>query len=198
MEKNKILDYITKLQQFEKTLNGDTTNTSFIDELNSTLQSLSSEINTESISSFILDVKVKKLSDDAVIPSYSKDGDAGMDLTVTRIISETEYNITYGYDIAFEIPRGYVGLLFPRSSVRNKNLVLSNCVGVIDSGFRGEIQTTFKKISCVDNEYLEPKYYIGERACQIIILPYPRIRIIESKELSDSERGDGGFGSTGK
>ena len=92
-----------------------------------------------------------------------------------------------------EIPQGYVGLIFPRSSVRNQDLLLTNCVGVIDSGYRGELQATFKKTNGLDST----KYNVGDRGAQIIILPYPQVFMVESDELSDTERGTGGFGSTG-
>jgi dUTP pyrophosphatase len=138
-------------------------------------------------------VKVKKLSPNAVVPSYSKFGDAGMDLTITSEISNTTFDVSYGFGIAMEIPDGYVGLVFPRSSVRNQDLLLTNCVGVIDSGYRGEIQATFKKTNRLDSL----KYNVGDRGAQIIILPYPQVTMVESNELSDTERGAGGFGSTG-
>ncbi len=139
-------------------------------------------------------VKVKKLSDNAVIPSYSKVGDAGMDLTITREIENTSFSVSYGFGISMEIPKNFVGLVFPRSSVRNQDLILSNCVGVIDSGYRGEIQATFKKTNGLDSI----KYKVGDRGAQIIILPYPQVKMVESDELSDTERGTGGFGSTGQ
>jgi dUTP pyrophosphatase len=91
-------------------------------------------------------LKFKKLNDTAVIPSYAKPGDAGMDLVATSIISNTTFDVTYGTGIAMEIPKGFVGLVFPRSSIRKTDLALTNSVGVIDSGYRGEIQATFKKI----------------------------------------------------
>ena len=141
-----------------------------------------------------LKINVKKLSPSAVIPTYSKEGDAGMDLTIDREIENTSFSVSYGFGIAMEIPQGYVGLVFPRSSVRNQDLILSNCVGVIDSGYRGELQATFKKTNGLDSI----KYKVGERGAQILILPYPRIEFNEAETLSNSERGDGGFGSTGK
>ena len=141
-------------------------------------------------------VKIKKLVKEAVIPVYAKDGDAGMDLTITSIISETTTDVTYGFGIALEIPKNYVGLVFPRSSVRKYDLSLTNCVGVIDSGYRGEIQATFKKTSWLKGDSSD-KYVVGDRGSQIIILPYPKVSMVESEELSDTERGDGGFGSTG-
>ena len=154
-----------------------------------------------------MEVKIKKLKPNAVIPTYAKDGDAGMDLVATSIISDTPEQITYGMGIALEIPKGFVGLIFPRSSVRKTGLDLSNAVGVIDSGYRGELQATFNKVFGGDRFYDETKntedtsnnfYKIGDRIAQIMIIPYPPIEFMEVDELSDSERGDGGFGSTGK
>lgn len=139
-----------------------------------------------------MQIKIKKLHQNAVIPKYSKTGDAGVDLTVTTINDEP-YQITYGFGIAIEIPHGYVGLIFPRSSVKKTDLVLSNSVGVIDSGYRGEIMAVFKKLS----GSVSKKYYIGDRAVQLIILPYPKIEFEEVEKLSETERGSGGFGSTG-
>ena len=92
-------------------------------------------------------VNIKKIHPEAVIPSYAKAGDAGMDLIATSIISETPSQITYGLGISLEIPKGFVGLVFPRSSIRKTGLQLSNSVGVIDSGYRGELQATFNKIT---------------------------------------------------
>ena len=154
-----------------------------------------------------MEVKIKKLNPKAVIPSYAKVGDAGMDLVATSIISDTPEQITYGMGIALEIPEGFVGLIFPRSSVRKTGLDLSNAVGVVDSGYRGELQATFNKVFGGDRFYDETKlteitshdfYKVGDRIAQIMIIPYPPIEFKEVDELSDSERGEGGFGSTGK
>lgn len=142
-------------------------------------------------------VKIKKLSPDAIIPSYAKDGDAGMDLVATRVISDNLGLVTYGTDIAIEIPKGFVGLIFPRSSIRKTNLQLSNSVGVVDSGYRGEIQATFNKIQGV-TDYVRERYMVGDRICQIMIIPHPTIEFEEVEELNNTERGEGGFGSTGK
>ena len=139
-------------------------------------------------------VKIKKLSELAVIPSYAKDGDAGMDLIATSIISDTSTQITYGLGIALEIPNGFVGLVFPRSSIRKTDLSLTNCVGVIDSGYRGELQATFRKHKGVAST----TYEVGDRVAQIMIIPHPPIEFDAVDELSDTERGEGGFGSTGK
>jgi dUTP pyrophosphatase len=204
MDKKEAEEYLKKLEEFEKTINSEDDeenfDLNFIEEINTLLSKLEGEINknenikTESIiNNFTLDIKVKKLHPNAVIPSYSKVGDAGMDLTITKEIENTSFSVSYGFGIAMEIPKGYVGLVFPRSSVRNQDLILSNCVGVIDSGYRGELQATFKKTQGLDSI----KYKVGERGAQIIILPYPTIYMTEVPELSDTERGSGGFGSTG-
>ena len=135
-------------------------------------------------------VKIKKLHQDAVIPSYAKDGDAGMDLTAVDV-SASSGHITYHTGLAIEIPRWHVGLLFPRSSVYKTGQSLSNCVGVIDSGYRGEIMMKFT-LSPTGQDYK-----IGDRIGQIVIFPYPKIEFEEVKELTQSVRGDAGFGSTG-
>lgn len=139
-------------------------------------------------------VNIKKLNENAVIPSYAKDGDAGMDLIATSIISETDTQITFGIGLALEIPKGFVGLVFPRSSIRKTDLSLTNSVGVIDSGYRGELQATFRK----EKGVISKKYEVGERIAQIMIIPHPPINFVEVDELSTTERGEGGFGSTGK
>lgn len=206
MDKGEAEEYLKKLQDLEKNINSDDEediDLNFIGELNELLTKLDQEFKTDTITKQTTNkvsmnegvlVKVKKLDSNAVVPSYSKVGDAGMDLTITREIENTSFSVSYGFGIAMEIPKGFVGLVFPRSSVRNQELVLSNCVGVIDSGYRGELQATFKKTNGLDSL----KYKVGERGAQIIILPYPQVFMTEVPELSDSERGEGGFGSTGK
>ncbi len=144
-----------------------------------------------------MQVRIKKLSPEAIIPSYAKTGDAGMDMVATKVIGENLGSITYGTDIAMEIPEGFVGLIFPRSSIRKTNLQLSNSVGVVDSGYRGEIQATFNKIQGIDNVERD-SYKVGDRICQIMIIPHPSIEFEEVEELNNTERGEGGFGSTGK
>lgn len=140
-----------------------------------------------------MEVRIKKLHPDAVIPTYAKDGDVGMDLTATSISLDPQGNVVYGTGLAFEIPYGYVGLVFPRSSLSRKDLVLSNSVGVIDSGYRGEVTFKFKRTKSPATGY-----EVGDRIGQIIIMPYPKIEFVESDELSETERGTGGYGSTGK
>jgi dUTP pyrophosphatase len=137
----------------------------------------------------MVQIKIKKLSDEAVVPKYAKEGDAGLDL-VAISKRETEKFIEYGTGLAFEIPLGYAGFIFPRSSVSKKDLVLANSVGVVDSGYRGEFLVRFKKLG-------EEEYEVGERVAQVVIMKLPEVEIEEVLELSNSERGEGGFGSTG-
>ena len=146
-------------------------------------------------------VRIKKLNEGAIVPSYSKQGDAGMDLTAISISKDNVGNITYHTGLAIEIPEGYVGLLFPRSSVSKKQQFLTNGVGVIDSSYRGEIMAKFKPVMGSYETILElfesNEYEIGDRVVQLLIIPYPQIELEEVEELSSSERGHGGFGSTG-
>lgn len=142
-----------------------------------------------------MQIRVKKLHEDAVIPVYSKPGDAGLDLTAISMQKDNYDNITYGTGLAIEIPEGYVGLIFPRSSNSKTDLYLTNHVGVIDSGYRGEIMFKYRPVNGLLNAKI---YHIGDRIGQLIIMPYPQIELVETAELSDTERGEGGFGSTGK
>lgn len=138
-------------------------------------------------------INVKKLSDNAVVPKYAKDGDAGLDLVATSK-DENLMFVEYGTGLAFEIPEGHVGLIFPRSSISKYHLNLANSVGVVDSGYRGEVKVRFKKTSTTAHETL---YNVGDKVCQLVVLPYPKVVLEEVSELSNTERGDGGFGSSG-
>ena len=146
-------------------------------------------------------VNIKKLSDSAVIPTKAHNTDAGFD--ITAITKEFEHLpdgqkiISYGTGLAIEIPNNYVGLIFPRSSIYKKSLTLANCVGVIDSGFIGEIKFKFK-IDSGSRPMYGATYDIGDRVGQLIIIPYPEIEFNEVDSLKDTKRGSGGYGSTGK
>ena len=162
-------------------------------------------------------IKTKVLDKSIEMPKlgYAKDGDAGIDLIATSKWFDEFGNACYGTNRAFEIPKGFVGLIFPRSSNAKQQLLLSNSVGVIDSGYRGEVMLKFKssvssfslktlfklifnpdaKITIISNHSVS--YSIGDRIGQIIILPYPQIEFEEAEELSETERGNGGYGSTG-
>lgn len=153
-----------------------------------------------------MEIRIKKIRDNAVMPQKAHATDAGFDLVATSKEYDRNGNVVYGTGLAFEIPDGYVGLLFPRSSNAKKDLILSNSVGVIDSGFRGEISFKFKPCAKFDEYHLtwlkdtneSTLYNVGDRIGQIIIMPYPEIEFVEADKLSETERGEGGYGSTGK
>lgn len=140
-----------------------------------------------------ISVKIKRLTENAVIPKYAKPGDAAMDLVATTKEWDAEKEkIVFGTGLAFEIPEGYVGLIYPRSSICKTNIALSNCVGVIDSGYRGEVKFFF-----TPGSRPRKNYDVGDRIGQIMIVPYPKVYFQEVNELSSTERGEGGFGHTG-
>lgn len=125
------------------------------------------------------------------MPTKAHDDDAGFDLYVSRACHEMGLWVCHS-DIAFEIPNGYVGLVFPRSSISKTDMRLANSVGVIDAGYRGEVSAKF------DCNPTGKRYQTGDRFAQIIFIPYPNITLQESDELTDTQRGDGGYGSSGK
>lgn len=139
-------------------------------------------------------IQFKKLVPQAQKPKFGKPGDAGADLVATSVELK-DNQVIYGTGLAVEIPEGMVGLVFPRSSVRNYDLFMSNSVGVIDSGYRGEIMVTFnvKNPSGIQEIYTE-----GDRIAQLVIMPVPLIQYKEVDELSETQRGEQGHGSTGK
>ena len=147
-----------------------------------------------------MEVKIKKLVEGAVIPSYAKPGDAGLDLTAVRYDYKKDIDChVYGTGIAVEIPEGYVGLVYPRSSNRKTDAYMPNSVGIIDSGYRGEIMVSFKLRDYKEGQIqqLFKPYEVGDRIAQLIIVPYPKIEFKVVDELSTTERGEGGHGSTG-
>jgi dUTP pyrophosphatase len=137
-------------------------------------------------------VKFKKLDEEGVTPTYAKPGDAGLDLTAIEGSTDPRGIYTYKTGIAVEIPEGFMGLIFPRSSVYKQDLILSNSIGVIDSGYRGEIIIKYRETKPY------PSFFVkGERVAQLIILPVPYVTLIEVEELTETARGEGGHGSTG-
>tara|TARA_R110000824_G_scaffold23943_1_gene84788 strand:- start:32 stop:448 length:417 start_codon:yes stop_codon:yes gene_type:complete len=136
-------------------------------------------------------LQFKKLKEEALVPDYANQGDAGLDLTAISLKMEDGY-WEYGTGLSIEIPKGFVGLLFPRSSISKKDQFLRNSVGVIDSGYRGEVKLRMSVPAIGES------YGIGEKIGQLIILEIPMLKVIEVDELDESERGAGGFGSSGK
>lgn len=145
-----------------------------------------------------LTVKIKKLVPEALIPAYAHYGDAGMDITCTSIEYDDKNDcIMYHTGLAFEVPEGYVMLIFPRSSNRKTNFYLANHVGVLDSTYRGELMMAYKRRDKEPYNIKEVPYQVGDRIGQIMILPYPTVYYDVVEELSETDRGEGGFGSTG-
>ena len=142
-------------------------------------------------------VRIKKLDENAIVPTYGSAFAAGADLyactgeTVTINPHETKLIHT---GIAMEIPTGYAGLIYARSGIASKRgLAPANKVGVVDSDYRGEIMVA------LHNHSSEPQSIDnGERIAQLVIAPYVVADFVVSDELDDTERGEGGFGSTGK
>ena len=139
-------------------------------------------------------LKFKKLVENAVVPNKATSGSNGFDLTATSKEWHDEFQAyVYGTGVAFEIPKGYVGLLLPRSSVRKYDLIMANCVGVIDSDYRGEIMATFKA-----TDPFEKEYEIGDKICQLVVVPAPEFELKEVDKLSETERGTKGHGEADK
>lgn len=143
-------------------------------------------------------VRFRKLRQAAKEPVRGSEWAAGWDLTACAVGFDDENDvIVYSTGIAVEIPRGYVGLLFSRSSIYKKNLVQTNCVGVIDADYRGEILVKFALRS--GRGANGPRIYdAGDRIVQLVIVPVPEVAWLESETLSETARGTGGYGSTGR
>lgn len=144
-----------------------------------------------------MELKFKRLKDSAVLPIRGTKGAAGIDLTCTDITTTlneaNQLMLVYHTDLAVEIPEGYVGLLIPRSSIWKKSLWLTDNVGVIDSDYRGEIMAIMKATT----DAVPAIYKKGERFCQLVVVPIADYTIVESSELTPTNRGENGYGSTG-
>ena len=166
-------------------------------------------------------VKLKKIHPSVPTPCYAKAGDAGMDLTaISRELFTSDDcadYVEYDTGISVEIPSGYVGLVFPRSSNTKVDMTLGNSVGIIDSTYRGSIKLRYKidgtyesvelseiyerEAHCYNNNgdaFMQLIHKVGDRVGQLIIIPYPQIEWEVVNELSETERGEKGFGSTNK
>ena len=143
-----------------------------------------------------MELNFKRLDDKAIMPIRAHESDAGLDLTAVDITLEPndcgQTVVVYHSGLAVEIPEGYVGLLFPRSSIAKKSIFMTNGVGVIDSGYRGEIMAKMH----VTTDAAPAVYKVGEKFAQLIVMPLQSITIKEVVDLSDSERGEGGYGSS--
>lgn len=134
-------------------------------------------------------LKVRKLDPGAVIPSFATDGSAAFDLVATKREGQL-----FKTGLAFEVPPGHVMLIFSRSGMGfNDNTRLANCVGVIDSDYRGEVKV---KLTRDDDRPLDARS--GDKIAQGVVIKLPKIELVEVDELSETARGENGFGSTGK
>lgn len=146
-----------------------------------------------------MDVRIRKLRDDAIQPTYGTTGAACFDLYVPAYAGEYWLqpgdSATVSTGMAFEVPEGHVMLVFSRSGHGfNFDTRLANCVGVIDSDYRGEVMVKLTR----DREYGEELCVRGgDRIAQAMVVPFPRVTFLEVGGLSMTERGTGGFGSTG-
>lgn len=143
-----------------------------------------------------LTIRFKKTLENGQEPTRAHASDAGYDLyaaTVTHDLTSNHVIVDFG--IAVEIPTGYVGLLFCRSSVSGTNCFLRNHVGVIDSGYRGSITAKF---GVLDHFPSARSFQPNDRVAQLMVLPVPTVTFSCVSELSESDRGTGGYGSTGK
>ena len=141
-------------------------------------------------------IKYKKLSDNAKAPFRKHSDDAGFDLQATSVkYHEADRKYEYGVGLAFDIPKGYWGDLRPRSSIHKTGMVLSNSCGVLDRNYRGEVKAFFYKVG----RHVKP-YEVGDRILQLIIANADpqEVEFVEVEDLEETQRNDGGFGSTGK
>ncbi len=127
-------------------------------------------------------------------PAYAKQGDAAFDLFLNieeAITLQPDQTVKIGCGIAMEIPEGHFGMVVPRSSLSKRNLMMANTLGIIDSGYRGEILTVIRNIGTTP-EVLNPQ----DRLFQMAIIPFTQVTFNSVENLSDTDRGEGGFGST--
>lgn len=144
-----------------------------------------------------MEVKIKKLRETATIPTRGSEQAAGYDLyadIAEPVVLKPHTTAKIGTGLAFDIPDGYFGAIFARSGLATKqNLRPSNCVGVCDSDYRGEYIVAIHNDSN-EERTIQPK----DRIAQLVVMPYLPVEFVEVEELSETERGAGGFGSTGK
>ena len=139
-------------------------------------------------------MKVKLMNEYAQLPTRGSKDAAGLDLYCPfhiKVPADSQKKIPLG--LAVEIPKGYMGLLVPRSSMSKTPLRCANSIGVIDADYRGELSIVYENVSCKDYEVAR-----GDRIAQLIIVPIAIVDVEEAQTLSETERGDGGYGSTGK
>ena len=140
-------------------------------------------------------VPIKILSRDAQIPHMAYNGDAGVDLrSVERIVLEPQERAMVATGLAIALPEGYAGFVLPRSGLAAKHgISIVNAPGLIDSNYRGELKVILLNTDPNESFTIE----IGDRIAQLIVMPVPTINFEQVKELTESQRGESGFGSSG-
>jgi dUTP pyrophosphatase len=141
-------------------------------------------------------IKVKRHSDKAHLPKFETKGSAGADLVAVHIIKNGLFSVWYDCEIRTEIPEGYVGLVFPRSSISNKPLMLAYSVGVVDSDCRGTYQVRFNRTFW--GIFSRKQYEVGNRIAQLVIVKLPTVEYKDVKTLNVTKRGTKAYGYTGK
>lgn len=139
-------------------------------------------------------IQFQLLHPESRLPTRATDGSAGLDLYCHDYKPYGDRMLEYFTGVAVAIPEGYVGLVFPRSSISGTNMRLANCVGVIDADFRGEIRLRFDVLNYPDSAI---DYDVGDKIGQLLIVPSPQFSPVAVDKLPATGRGDGGFGSTG-
>jgi dUTP pyrophosphatase len=142
----------------------------------------------------VIELPIRRLRDDAIVPARAYDGDAGLDLTACeRVELGPGERATVGTGLAVAIPDGYAGFVQPRSGLAAKNgLTIVNTPGLVDSGYRGELKVILLNTDAAEPFVVEP----GMRIAQLVVLPVPALELVEVDELGGSERGARGFGSS--
>jgi dUTP pyrophosphatase len=144
----------------------------------------------------VIDLPVRRLREEAVIPSRAHDGDAGLDLHAAEGATIAPgARVSVGTGIAIEIPEGHAGLVLPRSGLAARHgIALVNAPGLIDSGYRGEV-----RILLLNTDPDAPfEISVGDRIAQLLVIPFTAVTPVEAHALAASARGGGGFGSTGR
>jgi dUTP pyrophosphatase len=143
----------------------------------------------------VTELRVMKLRDDAVLPSRAHSGDAGFDLSACEEVTiGVGERATVGTGIAIEIPDGHAGLVAPRSGLALRHgLSMVNAPGVIDAGYRGEVRMILLNTDREHAFTVEP----GMRIAQLVVVPIAAVEVVETREVTATDRGEGGFGSSG-
>jgi dUTP pyrophosphatase len=142
-------------------------------------------------------IRFRRTTPDAIVPSYAHEGDAGMDLCATRDVTlRPGESAMVGSGIAIQLPRGFAGFVHARSGLGSKGLVIKHSTGVIDSGYRDEIKLVLFNNNPITSDCV---FHVkkGDRVAQLVIQHVACATMVEVKSLDETERGMGGFGSTG-